>query len=107
MRRRGPGGRRASEPPITSTEELNAWFAGSLPDDWFTEPVETPSDRDEIIVTGTLTAPTVADDAPAEVAEEARIAAFREQSRTQRVAVAGRAQSQFERHITWAVRCGA
>ncbi|MDG2111304.1 MAG: hypothetical protein P8N02_01680 [Actinomycetota bacterium] len=109
MRRRGPGGRRGPEPTLTSHDELAAWFAGSLPDDWFGEPVSVDFDRDEIIVTGRLQpadlSPDSSEDAAA-VAEEARIASFREDTRAQRVVVAERAETQFRRHITWAVTCG-
>ena len=45
--------------PTTSAEELRAWFAGNLPDDWFTEPVAIRFDRDEIVVHGTLAPPAV------------------------------------------------
>lgn len=106
MRRRGPGGRRQSEPPVTTTEELAAWFTGSLPDDWFNAPLTIQYDRDEIIVTGSITPPKLDDNAEVAVAEEARIASFRDTTRDQRVAVAERAESQFRRHITWAVTCG-
>ena len=106
MRRGGPGGHRAQEPPVATTSELAAWFAGSLPDDWFTTPVEVTFDREEIIVTGTVATPRLADDSPGAVAEEARVTSFREDTRAQRVAVAERAEVQFQRHITWAVRCG-
>jgi len=37
--------------------EVQAWFAGRLPDDWFTEPAEVIVDREEITVVGTLPAP--------------------------------------------------
>ena len=106
MRRRGPGGRRAPEPPVTTSDELSAWFTGALPDDWFTGPIDIAFDRDEIIVTGTLHAPELGDNTETDVAEEARITAFREDTRQGRVSVAERAQQQFERHVTWAVRCG-
>ncbi len=106
MRRRGPGGRRAPEPPLTTTDELTAWFTGSLPDDWFDSTPDITFDRDEIIVVGTIPAPKLAGDTDRSVAEEARITTFREDTRTQRVSVAERAEAQFERHITWAVRCG-
>ena len=106
MRRRGPGGRRAPEPPTTTNDELTAWFTGSLPDDWFDQPIAIDFDRDEIIVTGTITAPALDGDGAIDVAEEARVTAFRENTRDERVAIADRAQRQFERHVTWAVRCG-
>ena len=35
----------------TRTDDIVGWFAGRLPDDWYTEPPEVRSDRDEILVT--------------------------------------------------------
>ena len=32
-----------------SPEELHGWFAGRLPDGWFTEAPEVTTDRDEIL----------------------------------------------------------
>jgi hypothetical protein len=100
------GARSAPEPPATTAAELSAWFTGSIPDDWFTGPVEVRFDRDEVLVTGTLAAPEVADDAPAGVAESARIDSFRESTRAARVEVALRAEERFGRVVSWAVRCG-
>lgn len=104
--KRGRGRRGAPEPVETSTEELSAWFAGSLPDGWFTGPVEVRFDRDEIQVTGTLPSPEIAEDAPGDVAEAARIESFREASREERIAVALRAEERFERKVSWRARCG-
>lgn len=101
------GGRRPMpEPPAVSADELSAWFTGSLPDDWFTGPVEVRVDRDEILVRGELPAPKVSKDQPKEVAEAARIEAFRESSREQRIAVAQRAEARFERKVSWEATCG-
>ena len=108
-RRGGPGGRRRgrqSEPPTTTTEALRAWFAGQLPDDWFTAPVEVHFDRDEIIVTGTLAKPKVAKGDDKTVAAESRVSGFREDTREQRIAIADRAELHFERKVSWAVECG-
>ncbi len=87
-------------------EELRGWFAGNLPDDWFTEPVSVSFDREEIIVTGILAEPRIADGDDGDIAVAARIAAFREDTREQRMAIADRAQLLFERHVSWAARCG-
>lgn len=104
---RGRGrGRKQPAPPATTTEELRAWFAGSLPDDWFTSPVSVEFDRDEIIVTGTLASPKLADGDDAALAADARIATFREDTREQRISVAQRAEHQFQRSVSWAVTCG-
>lgn len=106
-RGRGRGrGRRQAAPPSTTTEELRAWFAGSLPDDWFTAPVDVVFDRDEILVTGTLAAPAVQDGDDTSLAAGARISAFREDTREQRIGVAQRAEQLFERSVSWAVACG-
>lgn len=106
-RGRGRGrGRKQPAPPTTTTEELRAWFAGSLPDDWFTDPVSVEFDRDEIIVTGTLASPKLSDGDDATLAAEARIATFREDTREQRISVAQRAEHQFQRSVSWAVACG-
>ncbi len=108
QRRRGPGRSRkgAHEPVPTTNSELAAWFAGSVPDEWFSEAPQVRFDRDEIQVTGTLATPEVDGEAPAGVAEAARIEAFRENTRDDRVAVALRAEERFERKVSWRARCG-
>ncbi|NOX28762.1 MAG: hypothetical protein GXP35_01720 [Actinobacteria bacterium] len=105
-RRRGPGGRRQQEPTPTTAEELTAWFVGSLPDSWFSEPIEIDFDRDEIIVTGVLPVPDLGDNPSTEVAEQARIETFREETRDRRMGIAERAQSTFRRKVSWATTCG-
>jgi len=94
------------EPPPVTKEELGAWFAGNLPDDWFTEPAAIQFDRDEILVTGSLAMPQVAEGDDRAIAAHARIAAFREDTRDQRMAIAERAQGLYLRHVSWAVTCG-
>ena len=104
---RGPGGRRRRQPdaPATSAEELTGWFAGSLPDDWFTGPVEIVFDRDEILVTGGLAVPD-AGAGDASTAATARIETFRETTRVQRMAIADVAQRKFGRVVSWTAKCG-
>ena len=61
-------------------DDAPAWIAGLLPDDLFNGPVDVVIDRDEILVVGPLTAPTLADDASAAdvaTAEAGRISGFR------------------------------
>ncbi len=108
---RGPGrgrgrGRKTIEPPVVSGGELGAWFAGNLPDDWFVEPAAVEFDRDEILVTGHLAMPEVSEGDDRAIAAHARIAAFREDTRQQRMAIAERAQGLYLRQVSWAVRCG-
>lgn len=92
-----------------SAESITAWFAGRIPDPWFIEAIETRIDRDEILVTGRLPAPKVADDADDDhrlLAHRTRIAAFREETRDARIAIARDAEARFERKVSWAARCG-
>ncbi|CAN5503045.1 hypothetical protein BH10ACT1_BH10ACT1_43260 [soil metagenome] len=94
-----------------TTKQLAAWFAGRIPDDGFTGSVEVTVDREEILVTGRLRAPTVAtgdegEDDAAEVAAAARIDGFREDTRERRIHVARDAEERFGRKVSWAVRCG-
>jgi len=54
-------------------EKLRGWLNGRLPADWFEGPVELITDRDEITIIGTLSAP--ATDEGASDAEKAAAAA--------------------------------
>ena len=103
---RGRGRGRQAEPTPTSTEELSAWFAGNIPDDWFTEPVSVAFDRDEIVVTGELPMPKIDDSADSTVAANERMNSFRITTRDDRIAIAARAEAHFQRKVSWAVTCG-
>jgi hypothetical protein len=94
--------------------EIQAWFAGRLPDDWFTEPAEVIVDREEISVVGSLPAPAAAggsgeggEDAAEAIraAAEGRIKRFREQTRDQRIEIAREAEQRFRRKVAWGARC--
>ena len=104
-RGRGPGGRGADAPPPVERAEVAGWFAGRLPDDWFTGPVDLTIDRDEITVVGTLAEPE-AGEGDAVAARAGRIARFREETRQQRMAVADAAQERYGRSVAWGAACG-
>jgi hypothetical protein len=94
---------------IVEEQELRGWFAGRVPAGWFDGAPEVTADRDEILVTGTLPEPEVgedADDAAREAARDARITAFREDTRGQRMRIADEAERRFGRKVSWAARCG-
>ena len=107
FRGRGPGGRGRGPdaPPPVERAEVAGWFAGRLPDDWFTGPVELTVDRDEITVVGTLAEPE-AGEGDATAARAGRIARFREETREQRMAVADAAQARYGRSVAWGAACG-
>ena len=88
--------------------KLAAWFAGRLPDGWFSAPPEVTHDRDEIVVMGTLADPETgaADDETRGTARRARIQGFREDTRALRMRIADEAEARFARKVAWGARCG-
>ncbi len=104
-RGRGPGGRGGEAPPPIERAEVAGWFAGRLPDGWFTGPAELTIDRDEITVVGTLSEPEAGEGDPA-AARAGRIARFREETRPQRMAIADAAQERYGRSVAWGAVCG-
>ena len=101
---RGRGrGRERDVPPVSSTD-LQAWFGGRLPDDWFTGPAQITVDRDEILVVGTLPDDGTAvegDESATVAARLGRIARWREQTREQRIAIAEEAEPRYGRKVAW------
>lgn len=88
---------------------LAGWFAGRVPDGWFTGPPEVTADREEILVAGTLAEPEVAagaDEATRAAARRARIQGHREDTREHRMRIADEAEARFGRKVAWAARCG-
>ncbi len=86
-----------------------AWFAGRLPDAWFTEPVAVVIDRDEVLVVGRLAEPALPAGTSAdarEVALATRCRAFRDETREHRIRIAAEAEQRFERKVSWGVTCG-
>src|SRR4051794_31360317 len=91
-----------------TAQDVAGWFAGRLPDDWFTEPAEVTSDREEILVVGRLAEPDYpkdADDATRTAARDARIQRFREETREQRMRIADEAEQRTGRKVAWGARC--
>lgn len=91
------------------TQQLQGWFAGRLPDGWFTAPPAVAYDRDEIQVMGTLAAPELGADATDEArasALAARIQGFREDTRHHRMRIADEAEARFGRKVSWGVEVG-
>src|SRR5262249_32500712 len=88
---------------------LAGWFAGRLPDDWFTGTPTVTADREEILVVGTIAEPEYpkdADDAAKAAARAARIKRFRKDTRGQRMKIADEAEHRTGRKVAWGARCG-
>src|SRR5690349_4813379 len=83
--------------------KLQGWFAGRLPDGWFTGPPAVSHDRDEIVVVGTLPTPDTAgaDAETVAAAHRARIQGFREDTRALRMRIADEAEARFARKVAW------
>lgn len=90
--------------------EIQGWFTGRLPDEWFSGPAEITVDREEITIIGTLSEPesdTEDTESSAASAAEGRIKRFREETRTQRIEIAREAERKFGKKVAWGARCGA
>lgn len=111
---RGPGGGRGRRGPrgfgrpggwqqgdLPSVDDVQSWFIGRLPEDWFSE-VTVTVDREELIVTGTLADTDGLTGAEA----EGRISRFRSDSREIRMEIADEAQDRYRRKVSWAARAG-
>lgn len=102
----GRGGwQQADLPPV---DDARAWFAGRLPDGWFTGEVEVTVDREEILVVGELPAlgEEFTDDAERAAAEAGRISRFREDTRDERIEIARQAEHRYRRKVAWGARQG-
>jgi hypothetical protein len=86
--------------------EIQGWFTGRLPDEWFSEPAAVTVDREEIMIMGTLPEPEPESD-DADAAAEGRIKRFREDTRAQRIEIAREAERKFGRKVAWGARCGS
>ena len=90
-------------------EQVRGWFTGRLPEAWRATPPEVVVDREEITVRLHLADVDVADGASAVEADEARAgraSAFREDTRTQRMAIAREAEQRYDRKVSWGVTVG-
>lgn len=93
---------------MKESDAIAGWFRGQIPKGWWKE-TRISFDREEILVTGSLEEPEMEDsdsqDLKAE-ARAARIEAFREDTRQQRITIARRGAARFGRKVSWGARCG-
>src|SRR5262245_44959661 len=99
-----PGGWQQADQPDAS--DAADWFAGRLPEDWFTAEATVVVDREEITVVGRLPDPEGGDEQGAEARAAGRAARFREQTRPERMRIADEAQARYGRTVSWGVEVG-
>ena len=90
-------------------ERVRGWFTGRLPDDWQVQPPQITVDRDEITVmlaVADVDLPAKTSAAERDEARAGRVKAFREDTRTKRMAIAREAEHRYERKVSWGVRVG-
>jgi hypothetical protein len=109
---RGPGRGGWQQADLPGTEDVNAWLAGRLPDDWFTAAPEITIDREEILIVGELApvdgefADTDTGRAERAAAAAGRISRFRETTREERIEIARQAEHRYGRKVAWGARIG-
>src|SRR5437899_12856280 len=87
---------------------IKGWFAGRLPDGWFSG-VEITIEDDQIVVVGALPEkdlPATSSPEEKEGAAAGRIARFREETRGQRIGIAREAEERFHKYVTWGTKLG-
>jgi hypothetical protein len=87
-----------------TAEELQGWFAGRIPAEWFTGGPEVTADGFEILIVGTIPDVEGVAESGLEAAREGRIRQFREDTREARIKIAREAERRFRRKVSWGVR---
>src|SRR3978361_6973 len=96
------GGRQQSQQPEAS--DAPDWFAGRLPEGWFSGDPTVVVDREEITVVGTLPEP---DGEESDARATGRAARFREETRSERMRIADEAEHRYGRKVAWGVEIGS
>lgn len=87
-------------------DTIKGWFAGRLPDGWFSG-VEITLEDDQIVVLGSLPDLNIgASPEEKEGAAAGRIARFREDTRGERIGIAREAEERFHKYVTWGAKLG-
>ncbi|OMC12398.1 hypothetical protein [Mycolicibacterium fortuitum] len=86
-----------------SAEDAAEWFAGRLPESWFTGDPTVVVDREEITVIGRLPDP---EETETKARTSGRASRFREETRGERMRIADEAQGRFDRKVSWGVEIG-
>lgn len=88
--------------------EILTWLENRIPEGWFHGSPTVTIDREEILIIGSLAAPDSEEGTEGvnSVAEEARIARFREETRRQRMRIADETEARYDRKVSWGAECG-
>src|ERR1700688_1371692 len=100
----GERSRSSSGAETLSSEEISGWIIGRLPESWFVQAPTITIDHDEILIVGQLPALQLGDEvepATTAAAESGRITRFREDTREERMTIAGEGQHHFRKIISW------
>jgi hypothetical protein len=90
-------------------DEIVGWFAGRVPDGWFAGAPDLSIDREEILVVGELADVELTGyttEAAQSATRASRTERFREETRSERMAIAQDAQHRFRKVVSWGVRIG-
>ena len=89
------------------TASIQSWFAGRLPDGWFSG-VEVSVEDDQIVVLGKLSEEGLPSSGESERESFAagRIGRFREETRGRRIGIAREAEERFDKNVTWGAVLG-
>ncbi len=82
------------------------WFAGRLPEGWFSGDPQVIVDREEITVIGRLPEPIESDAPESRARAGGRVSRFREETRSERMRIADEAQEKYRRKVSWGVEIG-
>jgi hypothetical protein len=86
--------------------QIQGWFAGRLPDGWFSG-AEISVEDDQIVVLGKLPEDGLpGDEAQREGFAAGRIGRFRAETRRHRIGIAREAEERFGKHVTWGATLG-
>jgi hypothetical protein len=94
---------------MSEIDELKGWFAGRIPDSWFSGAPEVTADREEVLVVGELAEPNLGENPSEETVAAARlsrISQHREDTRGERMRIASEAESRFGKKVSWGAKCG-
>src|SRR5689334_4067400 len=95
--RRAGGWQQADQPDAGDAAD---WFAGRLPDAWFSGDPTVVVDREEITVIGRL---AEAQEQQSQARASGQVARFREQTRPERMRIADEAEDRYGRKVSWGV----